>query len=108
MKQFMILLIAALVSLTAVSNDGKNSSLNERFYKAKVKELTYRLHITAEQQKKFEPIYRAYCEEMTALWNERSKPIKPSTSTDAAAKAKRKMEMQQRGRRHASRFSGAN
>ena len=96
MKQFMILLIAALVSLTAVSNDGKNSSLNERFYKAKVKELTYRLHITAEQQKKFEPIYRAYCEEMTALWNERSKPIKPSTSTDAAAKAKRKMEMQQR------------
>ena len=33
---------------------------------------------------------------MTALWNERSKPIKPSTSTDAAAKAKRKMEMQQR------------
>ena len=96
MKQFMILLIAALVSFTAVSSDGKNRPRNERFYKAKVKELTYRLHITAEQQKKFEPIYRAYCEEMTALWNERSTPIKPSTSTDAAAKAKRKMEMQQR------------
>ena len=41
-------------------------------------------------------MYRAYCEEMTALWNERKKPIKPSTSTDAAAMAKRKMEMQQR------------
>ena len=41
-------------------------------------------------------MYRAYCEELTALWNDRKKPIKPSTSTDAAAKAKRKMEMQQR------------
>ena len=50
MKQFMILLIAALVSLTAVSNDGKNSSLNERFYKAKVKELTYRLHRRATKE----------------------------------------------------------
>jgi len=30
------------------------------------------------------------------LRNERSRPIKPSTSTDAAAMAKRKMEMQQR------------
>ena len=96
MKQFMILLIAVLVSLTAVASDGKSGSLNERFYQAKVRELTYRLHITTEQQKKFEPIYRAYCEEMTALWNERKKPVKPSTSTDAAAMAKRKMEMQQR------------
>ncbi len=96
MKQFMILLIAVLVSLTAVASDVKSGSLNERFYQAKVRELTYQLHITTEQQKKFEPIYRAYCEEMSALWNERKKPVKPSTSTDAAAMAKRKMEMQQR------------
>lgn len=96
MKQLMILILTALVSFTLTAGDGKNGSLNERFYQAKVRELTYRLHITTEQHKKFEPIYRAYCEEMTALWNERSRPIKPSTSTDAAAMAKRKMEMQQR------------
>jgi hypothetical protein len=44
----------------------------------------------------FEPIYRDYCEEMTDLWNDRKRPIKPSSSSEAAAIAKRKMEMQQR------------
>ena len=95
MKQMMIWMTMALVCLTAMAGEG-NRSLNERFYQAKFKEMVYRLHITAEQQKKFEPIYRSYCEEMTALWNERTKPIKPSTSSSAAAVEKRKMEMQQR------------
>lgn len=95
MKKMMIWMTMALVCLTAMAGEG-NRSLNERFYQAKFKEMVYRLHITAEQQKKFEPIYRSYCEEMTALWNERTKPIKPSTSSSAAAVEKRKMEMQQR------------
>ena len=95
MKQMMIWMTMALVCLTAMAGEG-DRSLNERFYQAKFKEMVYRLHITAEQQKKFEPIYRSYCEEMTALWNERTKPIKPSTSSSAAAVEKRKMEMQQR------------
>jgi hypothetical protein len=97
-KRIWMIILLALVSVTATATarDDKGSSLNERLYKAKVRELVYRLHITSEQQKKFEPIYRDYCEEMTALWNERKRPIKPSTSTDAAAMAKRKMEMQQR------------
>lgn len=94
MRRIIIIIVIALVGLTATAQAG--SSLNERLYKAKVRELVYRLHITPTQQKKFEPIYHDYCEEMTALWNERKRPIKPSTSTDAAAKAKRKMEMQQR------------
>ena len=91
-----MIILLALVSVTATARDDKGSSLNERLYKAKVRELVYRLHITSVQQKKFEPIYRSYCEEMTALWADRKRPIKPSTSTDAAAMAKRKMEMQQR------------
>lgn len=95
MKKMIIWMTMALVCLTAMAGEG-NRSLNERFYQAKFKEMVYRLHITAEQQKKFEPIYRSYCEEMTALWNERTKPIKPSTSSSAAAVEKRKMEMQQR------------
>ena len=95
MKKIMIWMTMALVCLTAMAGEG-NRSLNERFYQAKFKEMVYRLHITAEQQKKFEPIYRDYCEEMTDLWNDRKRPIKPSSSSDAAAIAKRKMEMQQR------------
>lgn len=91
-----MIILLALVSVTATARDDKGSSLNERLYKAKVRELVYRLHITSEQQKEFELIYRSYCEEMTALWADRKRPIKPSTSTDAAAMAKRKMEMQQR------------
>ena len=96
MKKIMIWMVMAVVCLTAAASDGKGSSLNERFYQAKLREMTYRLHITQEQQKKFEPMYRDYCEEMTALWNERKKPFKPSTSSDAAQLAKRKMELQQR------------
>ena len=96
MKKLMILFTLMLIGLTSAATGSNNSSLNERLYKAKVSELVYRLHITADQQKKFEPIYRSYCEEMSALWAERKRPIKPSTSSDAAAIAKRKMEMQQR------------
>ena len=92
----MLLLLVTLIGLTTAAQDKKEGSLNERLYKAKVRELVYRLHITPEQQKKFEPIYRSYCEEMSALWAERKRPIKPSTSSDAASIAKRKMEMQQR------------
>ena len=91
----MILMVLVLIGLTATANEDNNNSLNERLYQAKVRELVYRLHITADQQKKFEPIYRNYCEEMSALWASRKRPIKPSTSGDAAAMAKRKMEMQQ-------------
>lgn len=85
-------MVLGLIGLNAVAS----GTLNERFYQAKLRELVYRLHITADQQKRFEPLYRDYCEEMTALWAERKRPIRPSTSTDAAAMAKRKMEMQQR------------
>ena len=95
-RKLIIIIVVALLGLTATAQDNQNHSLNERLYKAKVRELVFRLHITPEQQQKFEPIYRSYCEEMTALWNERKRPIKPSTSNDAAAIAKRKMEMQQR------------
>ena len=96
MKRLMIFMIVALVGITVVANEGKNTSINERFYQAKLRELTYRLHITPKQQKKFEPIYRSYCEEMTALWAERKKPLPPSNSPAAAEIEKRKMEMQQR------------
>lgn len=92
----MLLLLVTLIGLTTAAQDKKEGSLNERLYRAKVRELVYRLHITPEQQKKFEPIYRSYCEEMSALWAERKRPIKPSTSSDAASIAKLKMEMQQR------------
>ena len=95
-KKIFIILLLSVISMTAMAQGNKGTTLNERLYKAKVRELVCRLHITEAQQKKFEPIYRAYCEEMTALWAERKRPIKPSTSSDAAAIEKRKIEMQQR------------
>lgn len=91
-NRIIVIMVLGLIGLNAVAS----GTLNERFYQAKLRELVYRLHITADQQKRFEPLYRDYCEEMTALWAERKRPIRPSTSTDAAAMAKRKMEMQQR------------
>ena len=96
MKKTIILWMLALMAVTVMAQEQTNASLNERYYQAKVRELVYRLQITSQQQKKFEPIYRRYCEEMTALWAERKKPISPNTSSNAAEIEKRKMEMQQR------------
>ena len=96
MKKIVIIMLLAMIGLQAAAQGQGGSSLNERFYQAKLKEIVYRLHITEQQKKKFEPMYRSYSEEMRALWNERTTPIKPGTSSDAAAIAKRKMEMQQR------------
>lgn len=95
-KRIILIALIAVMTLTTAAQDSKGGSLNERLYKAKVRELVYRLHITPEQQKKFEPIYRRYCEEMSALWAERKRPIPPSTSSDAVAIERRRMEMQQR------------
>lgn len=97
MRRIVIMMALMLIALTPYAQEQESSSLNERFYQAKLRELVHRLDITSEQQKKFRPIYRNYCEEMTALWAERKKPITSTTSSGkAAAIEKRKMEMQQR------------
>lgn len=95
-KLIIIFLLMSLALYSVAQESGNKTSLNERYYQAKVRELVYRLNMSDQQQKKFEPIYRRYCEEMTALWAERKKPISPNTSSNAAAIEKRKMEMQQR------------
>lgn len=95
MRKTIIIALISILGLAATAQDN-NGSLNERLFKAKLNELVYRLHISTEQQKKFEPIYRNYCNEMSTLWKERKQPIQPNTSSKAAAIEKRKMEMQQR------------
>lgn len=97
MKKTTLIIMLAVMSLIAAAQGTTEASLNERFYQAKVRELVYRLHITDEQKTKFEPIYRSYCQEMTALWAERKRPIKgQSNNATTAAIEKRKLEMQQR------------
>lgn len=95
-KLIIIFILMPLAICTMAQVSGNKATLNERYYQAKVRELVYRLNITPKQQKKFEPMYRRYCEEMTALWAERKNPIPPNTSSKAAAIEKRKMELQQR------------
>ena len=91
-----IFLLMFVPMMTLAQEQASNASLNERFYKAKLREMVYRLNITSDQMKRFEPIYRSYCEEMTDLWAERKKPLSPNTSSKAAAIEKRRIEMQQR------------
>ena len=93
MKEIILITLLMTCAFFAMAQD---ASLNERYYQAKVRELVHQLHITKQQQKVFEPIYRRYCEEMSSLWAERKKPISPNTSTNAADIEKRRMELQQR------------
>lgn len=66
MKQTLVTMLLMVVALTASAEDKKGEGLNEKFFNARVAEMVYRLDLTEEQQAKFTPIYRRYCEEMRA------------------------------------------
>ncbi len=67
MKQIVLSVMLMLVALTATAQDKKSETLNEKYFEARVSELTYRLDLTDEQKSKFTPIYRRYTEEMFSI-----------------------------------------
>lgn len=105
MKQMIFSALLLFVSVSVFAQNAKNDSIQEKFFNAKVRELTYRLDITDTQKPKFVAAYRRYNDEMRAVWAERKgvKPVagkkvqeKPWTSTDVANAQKRRMERQQK------------
>ncbi len=116
MKQMFFSALLLLASLSVAAQNVKNDSINERFFNAKVHELTYRLNITDEQKKDFVAVYRRYNDEMRTVWdgtrmkkrdealNKGNRKAKAAngeapqkrTSADVAAAQKRKMERQQK------------
>ncbi len=93
MRQFIITLL--LMLFTASASAQNTQKLNERYFQAKVRELTMRLDMSDSQKEKFVPIYRRYSEEMRATVGEYKKPAKPLTNEERLALTKRKMERQQ-------------
>ncbi len=112
MKQIIFSALLLLTSLSVAAQNAKNDSINEKFFNAKVRELTYRLDIKDEQKKEFVDVYRRYNDEMRSVWGAQraKKAMKAAksadaqkkelrqkrTSTDVAAAQKRKMERQQK------------
>ena len=93
MRQYIITLL--LMQFTASASAQNTQKLNERYFQAKVRELTMRLDMSDSQKEKFVPIYRRYSEEMRATVGEYKKPAKPLTNEERLALTKRKMERQQ-------------
>ncbi len=93
MRQYIITLL--LMLFTASASAQNTQKLNERYFQAKVRELTMRLDMSDSQKVKFVPIYRRYSEEMRATVGEYKKPAKPLTNEERLALTKRKMERQQ-------------
>ncbi len=93
MRQYIITLL--LMLFTASASAQNTQKLNERYFQAKVRELTMRLDMSDSQKEKFVPIYRRYSEEMRATVGEYKKPAKPLTNEERLAHTKRKMERQQ-------------
>ncbi|MBO4597383.1 MAG: Spy/CpxP family protein refolding chaperone [Bacteroidaceae bacterium] len=93
MRQYIITLL--LMLFTASASAQNTQKLNERYFQAKVRELTMRLDMSDSQKEKFVPIYRRYSEEMRATVGEYKKPAKPLTNEERLALTKRKMERQQ-------------
>lgn len=71
-------------------------SLSERFFEAKVSEMTERLHLTDAQKAEFAPIYRRYTSEMVAAWGGYQRPLHPTTVEEASANLQKQLELQQR------------
>lgn len=93
MRHIMMTMVLMLVSMTASAQNVQK--LNERYFQAKVREMTMRLGMTHEQKAKFVPLYRQYNEEMRAIVGTRQKPRKPMSDDERLAMMKRKMERQQ-------------
>lgn len=93
MRNMMMTVLLALVAMTASAQDVQK--LNERYFQAKVNEMTMRLGMTQEQKTKFVPLYRRYNEEMRAIVGNRQRPRQPMTDEERLAMTKRKMERQQ-------------
>lgn len=103
MKQMIISALLLFASVSVFAQNAKNDSIHEKFFNAKVRELTYRLDITDAQKSKFVAAYRRYNDEMRAVWAPKGVkpeagkkvPEKPRTSADVANAQKRRMERQQ-------------
>lgn len=93
MRQYIITLL--LMLFTASASAQNTQKLNERYFQAKVRELTMRLDMSDSQKEKFVPIYRRYSEDMRTTVGEYKKPAKPLTNEERLALTKRKMERQQ-------------
>ncbi len=114
MKQMIFSALLLFVSLSVAAQNAQNDSINEKFFNAKVRELTYRLDIKDEQKKDFVAVYRRYNEDMRAAWGvprmvkgntkkgdkktelKKKDVAKNRTSADVAAAQKRRMERQQK------------
>jgi len=109
MKQIIFSALLLLTSLSVAAQNAKNDSINEKFFNAKVRELTYRLDIKDDQKAKFVSVYRRYNDEMRAAWGgprmkkgtkktdaQKKDAQRKRTSADVAAAQKRKIELQQK------------
>ena len=81
--------------MTSISIQAQNThKLNDRYFQAKVSELTMRLKMDDRQKEKFIPIYRRYSEEMRATVGVRPHP-KHLTDAERLELTKRRMHRQQ-------------
>lgn len=95
MKKTLLTLLLQVLVLAAWAQASDATTLNDRLFEAKVREIVYRLHISEEQEIMFKPIYRRYNEEMTALWEDAQNKKKKSYGKDKVEITKRKVERQQ-------------
>ena len=101
MKQLMMTLLMALVTLTASAQEKNDKALNEKFFNARLGEMVYVLDLNDEQQKKFAPVYRRYCNEMRTVMGKPRRPEKAEkgkqpTDEERLARTKQRMERQQK------------
>lgn len=95
MKTFIIGLCLTLCATLSIAQQ-KGKQLNERLFEAKLNEMAFQLQMNEEQKNAFEPIYKHFCEDMLAAWNEKTITKQAQTQQEVVEQQKLHIERQQR------------
>lgn len=93
MKKLFLSLLTVCLVMTA---SAQQKSLNEKFYDAKLAEVTQRLNITDAQKEQFNALYKQYNDDMRATFGKREKHERPTTTKDAAELLKKRLDRQEK------------
>ncbi len=93
MKKMLLSMLTACIVLTA---SAQQENLSEKFYNAKLAEVTQRLNITDAQKDQFNALYKQYNDDMRATFGKREKHEKPTTAKEAAELLNKRLDRQEK------------
>lgn len=85
-----------LTACLVMTASAQQENLSEKFYNAKLAEMTQRLNITDAQKEQFNALYKQYNDDMRATFDKREKHEKPTTTREVVELLKKRLDRQEK------------